>query len=113
MECDQVLREKFGMCFTGTVKTNSRGYPMKTLNAVILNEPGDNVSMKWESGNGDTYLATATKDRTRRTFISTHGTTNSGKPQTRRSWRNNADLSSDRYGMELHEITIDHVEVVS
>ena len=112
LECAMALRKELGMYFTGCVKTNHAEFPMNVLNKVPLEDIGDATHMTYTDESKNTYLATVWTDRTRRTFVSSHGTTNPGPLHSRRRWRNNDDPKRDGYGMELKEISIPQPEII-
>ena len=77
---------KYGLHFTGLVKTATTKFPMKYFNDLEYNEPGDHHVLT-ATINGHSYIACGWMDSTRKHFISTHNTTLEGNPHGKRRWR--------------------------
>ena len=74
---------KYGLHFTGLVKTATTKFPMKYFNDLEYNEPGDHHVLT-ATINGHSYIACGWIDSTRKHFISTHNTTLEGNPHGKR-----------------------------
>ena len=77
---------KYGLHFTGLVKTATTKFPMKYFNDLEYNEPSDHHVLT-ASINGHSSIACGWIDSSTKHFIFTHNTTLEGNPHGKRRWR--------------------------
>ena len=111
VECAEALWLKFRIFFIGVVKMSTSRFPMRRLEKTYLKGQGAWKSMTTVTASGVQLMAVVWSDRTRRYFISTHGTSNATDPHTRSRWVNKS-LTQDE-GMVQEVKTIPQPQVVA
>ena len=98
---------RYGLRFTGVVKTATREFPMRFLSSQELSHRGDHLTMVSESSEtSPSVMAVLWMDRERRYFVSTTGTTLHSEPIVRSRWRSVGE------GAQLVEMEIPVPEVI-